>query len=99
MQACRHSASCVGQTSGYLRQPARRWCPSAFAWQQDRRGRSVARIIDRFRDDPQLLAEQCAVGGEQAGAVQQSLLVRLTVFLAKLAPVALECRWSNSLAV
>jgi hypothetical protein len=39
------------------------------------------------------------VGGEQAGAVQQSLLVRLTVFLAKLAPVALECRWSNSLAV
>jgi hypothetical protein len=47
------------------------------------RRRSVARIvIGRFRDDPELVTERHAVGGEDARALQKSLLVRLSIFLA-----------------
>jgi hypothetical protein len=49
---------------------------------------SIARIIDRFGDDPELCAERSAVSGKKAGAVQKSLIVRLTVLLAHLAPIA-----------
>jgi hypothetical protein len=65
-----------------------RGCPSILAGQQNRRGSPLARIIGRCRDDPSLLSERRAVGGQQAGAVLKSLLVRLTVFVAQFAPVA-----------
>jgi len=61
---------------------------SVFGRQQNGRGRSIARIIDRFRDGPELVAQGRAVGGQQAGAVDQGLIVRLLIFLAHFAPIA-----------
>ena len=47
-------------------------------------------FVNRFSDDPNLLAERRAVNGQDSRALDQSLLVRLTVFLAHIAPVTLS---------
>jgi hypothetical protein len=62
--------------------------PSILGRQQNRRRCSLPRILDRFGDNPDFLAERRAVPRKNAGAVDESVVVRLTVFIADLAPVA-----------
>jgi len=63
-------------------------CPSILAGQQNGRGRSIAGITSRFRNDPNHFTERRAVGREDSGTVDQGLIVRLPVFLAQIAPIA-----------
>lgn len=48
----------------------------------------MSHIIDRLRDDPQLLADARAIGREKAGALDQGLVVESSVFIADLTPIA-----------
>src|ERR1700722_15051562 len=65
-------------------------CPSVFGREKNRRRCSLAGIVSRLRDDPNLFAVRRAVSGQNARALEEGSVVELPVFLADFAPVALS---------
>jgi hypothetical protein len=60
---------------------------SVFAWQQDCRGVSMAGLVGSFRDDPDFHDERCAIRRQNAGAVNDGLVIRLPVLFVQFAPI------------